>query len=181
MTPYQRFQQARDFLQQHRTDYDTAVRDYQAPQLDSFNWALDFFDTEAKDNHNAALWVVAEDGSEQIAAEVRGHVPACLVLGETAQRRALQPGEEFVVRRAIALGAPCRQAGCQQPVLQAPGNGGEDVAQRPVVLAPVDACQQPGSLDDLSPPACRVVATAAQAAAQFRHHADGVIDSPCHP
>ncbi|GAB3455059.1 AMP-binding protein [Massilia terrae] len=65
MTPYQRFQQARDFLQRHRTDYDTAWRDYQAPRLDTFNWALDFFDTEAKDNHNTALWVVEEDGSEQ--------------------------------------------------------------------------------------------------------------------
>ncbi len=65
MTPYQRFQQARDFLQRHRADYDTAARDYRAPQLDTFNWALDFFDTEAKDKHHTALWVVAEDGSEQ--------------------------------------------------------------------------------------------------------------------
>ncbi|MGJ9417632.1 AMP-binding protein [Massilia sp. CMS3.1] len=65
MTPYQRFVHARDFLQQHRTDYDTAYRDYQAPKLDTFNWALDFFDREAKDNHAAALWVVEEDGREE--------------------------------------------------------------------------------------------------------------------
>ena len=65
MTPYQRFVQARDFLQQHRTDYDTAYRGYQAPKLDSFNWALDFFDAEAKDNRAQALWVVEEDGQEQ--------------------------------------------------------------------------------------------------------------------
>jgi acetyl-CoA synthetase len=65
MTPYQRFIQARDFLQRHRTDYDTAYRDYQAPQLDNFNWALDFFDQEARDNDRPALWVVADDGSEQ--------------------------------------------------------------------------------------------------------------------
>ena len=65
MTPYQRFVQARDFLQQHRTDYDTAYRDYQAPKLDTFNWALDFFDHEAKDNHAPALWVVEEDGREE--------------------------------------------------------------------------------------------------------------------
>ena len=65
MTPYQRFVQARDFLQQHRTDYDTAYGGYQAPQLDTFNWALDFFDQEAKDNHAPALWVVEEDGREQ--------------------------------------------------------------------------------------------------------------------
>jgi len=65
MTPYQRFAQARDFLQQHRTNYDTAYAGYQPPQLDEFNWALDFFDVEAKNNDNPALWVVEEDGREQ--------------------------------------------------------------------------------------------------------------------
>jgi acetyl-CoA synthetase len=65
MTPYQRFAEARNFLQRHRTDYDTAYRDYRAPQLDSFNWALDVFDQEAKDNRATALWVVEQDGSEQ--------------------------------------------------------------------------------------------------------------------
>ena len=64
MTPTQRFVQARDFLQQHRLDYDTAVRDYQPPQLTTFNWALDFFDHQARDNHGIALWVVDEDGAE---------------------------------------------------------------------------------------------------------------------
>ncbi|MFC3458493.1 MULTISPECIES: AMP-binding protein [Massilia] len=65
MTPYQRFAQARDFLQQHRTDYDTAYAGYRPPQLDEFNWALDFFDAEAKNNDTPALWVVEEDGREQ--------------------------------------------------------------------------------------------------------------------
>jgi len=65
MTPTQRFVQARDFLQQHRSDYETAYRGYQRPQLDSFNWALDYFDQQARDNHRPALWVVEEDGSEQ--------------------------------------------------------------------------------------------------------------------
>jgi acetyl-CoA synthetase len=65
MTAYERFKSARDFLQRHRTDYATAWRDYQPPQLDNFNWALDFFDREAKGNDSAALWVVGQDGSEQ--------------------------------------------------------------------------------------------------------------------
>jgi acetyl-CoA synthetase len=65
MTPTQRFVAARDFLQQHRLDYDTAYRDYRAPELDEFNWALDYFDVQAQDNDTAALWVVADDGSEQ--------------------------------------------------------------------------------------------------------------------
>jgi acetyl-CoA synthetase len=65
MTPYQRFVQARDFLQRHRLDYDTAYRDYQPPQLDAFNWANDYFDEQAKGNQTPALWVVDEDGTEQ--------------------------------------------------------------------------------------------------------------------
>ena len=65
MTPTQRFVQARDFLQRHRLDYDTAYRDFQRPELDRFNWALDFFDHQARDNHAPALWVVEEDGSER--------------------------------------------------------------------------------------------------------------------
>jgi acetyl-CoA synthetase len=65
MTPYQRFIEARDFLQQHRTDYDTAYRDYRVPALDNFNWALDFFDRQAQGNDRPALWVVGDDGSEQ--------------------------------------------------------------------------------------------------------------------
>jgi acetyl-CoA synthetase len=64
-TPYQRFIEARDFLQQHRTDYDTAYRDYRAPELDDFNWALDFFDRQAQGNDRPALWVVGDDGAEQ--------------------------------------------------------------------------------------------------------------------
>jgi acetyl-CoA synthetase len=56
---------ARDFLQRHRTDYDTAYRDFQPPVLERFNWALDFFDVQARGNDAPALWVVEEDGSEQ--------------------------------------------------------------------------------------------------------------------
>lgn len=65
MTPTQRFLQARDFLLQHRLDYETAYRDYRQPRLDAFNWGLDYFDQMARDNHATALWVVEEDGSEQ--------------------------------------------------------------------------------------------------------------------
>jgi len=65
MTPTQRFLQARDFLLRHRLDYDTAYRDFQAPALETFNWALDYFDYYARDNHATALWVVEEDGSER--------------------------------------------------------------------------------------------------------------------
>jgi acetyl-CoA synthetase len=63
--PYQTFVDARDFLQRHRTDYETACREYRAPELKTFNWALDYFDVQAKNNDTPALWVVGDDGSEQ--------------------------------------------------------------------------------------------------------------------
>lgn len=59
------FLAARDFLLAHRTDYETAVRDFHWPHLDEFNWALDYFDPMAKDNPSPALWIVQEDGTER--------------------------------------------------------------------------------------------------------------------
>jgi acetyl-CoA synthetase len=58
------FLAAREFLLRHRDDYETACRDFRWPQLDKFNWALDYFDTYARDNDKTALWIVDEHGSE---------------------------------------------------------------------------------------------------------------------
>ncbi len=55
---------ARDFLLQHREDYDRAYAEFRWPELPLFNWALDHFDVIARDNHRAALWIVDEDGKE---------------------------------------------------------------------------------------------------------------------
>ncbi len=63
-TAHAAFIQARDFLLQHRSDYDTAYRDFRWPQLTEFNWALDHFDAMARGNDAVALHIVGEDGSE---------------------------------------------------------------------------------------------------------------------
>src|SRR3954451_6569180 len=56
------FKEARAFLLQHRTDYDTAIADFRWPDPVPFNWALDWFDAElARDRESkdrAALWIV---------------------------------------------------------------------------------------------------------------------------
>jgi acetyl-CoA synthetase len=56
------FQQAREFLLKHRTDYDAAVKGFRWPDPSPFNWALDWFDAElARDpdsKDRAALWIV---------------------------------------------------------------------------------------------------------------------------
>jgi acetyl-CoA synthetase len=60
----QAFAQARDFLLKHRTDYDTAYCGFRWPELDEFNWALDWFDDYALNNEDTALWIVEEGGQE---------------------------------------------------------------------------------------------------------------------
>ena len=64
MNPTESFLQARDFLITHREDYETAYREFRWPQLDVFNWAFDYFDVYARDNHRRALWIVDESGNE---------------------------------------------------------------------------------------------------------------------
>lgn len=61
------FYAARAFLQEHRTDYDTAYRDFAWPEIDEFNFALDHIDAVAADPQRGAqraLWIVEGDGSE---------------------------------------------------------------------------------------------------------------------
>ncbi|WP_420474028.1 AMP-binding protein [Noviherbaspirillum sp. ST9] len=65
MTGLDAFLHARNFLLNHRTDYDTAYGEFRWPALTEFNWALDYFDSMAQGNDKPALWVLGEDGSEQ--------------------------------------------------------------------------------------------------------------------
>jgi acetyl-CoA synthetase len=60
------FVAARNFCLRHRTDYESAVREFTWPRLEHFNWALDYFDPMATGNDAPALHVVNEDGSEQV-------------------------------------------------------------------------------------------------------------------
>src|SRR2546425_5063292 len=57
------FRAARDLLLRHREDYDAAIRELSWPELDEFNWALDWFDVVAAEHPGQeALRVVTEDG-----------------------------------------------------------------------------------------------------------------------
>jgi acetyl-CoA synthetase len=64
MTAANAFLEARDLLLRLRRDQAAAVRDFRWPQLDEFNWALDYFDAMARGNEAPALHIVGEDGSE---------------------------------------------------------------------------------------------------------------------
>ncbi|MFF2223821.1 AMP-binding protein [Streptomyces globisporus] len=56
------FRAARDFLLEHREDYERAYNGFRWPRADHFNWALDWFDVIAENNDRTALHIVEEDG-----------------------------------------------------------------------------------------------------------------------
>src|SRR5215472_17558813 len=58
------FLAARDFLLAHREDYAAAVKEFRWPELDRFNWALDYFDPMAVGNDAASLWIVDAERRE---------------------------------------------------------------------------------------------------------------------
>jgi len=59
------FLKARDFLLAHRTAYDEAYEQFQWPRLNQFNWALDYFDANARGNGRPALRIVRDDGTDR--------------------------------------------------------------------------------------------------------------------
>ena len=67
------FKAARNFLLAHRTDYETAYRDFRWPTLDRFNWALDWFDAELGRGEAAgrtALKIVGDGAAQLTFAEL---------------------------------------------------------------------------------------------------------------
>jgi acetyl-CoA synthetase len=59
------YRQARDLLQDLGSDYAKAVEAFTWPDFGNrFNWAIDWFDANARGNDGSALWIVEEDGSE---------------------------------------------------------------------------------------------------------------------
>jgi acetyl-CoA synthetase len=59
------FRAARDLLLRYRDDYGTARCEFVWPELDEFNWALDWFDVSAAEHpERPALRIVSDDGSD---------------------------------------------------------------------------------------------------------------------
>ncbi|MEO7981983.1 MAG: AMP-binding protein, partial [Sporichthyaceae bacterium] len=59
------FRHARDLLQQHRTDDESAVAEFRWPELEHFNFGLDWFDVLAAEQPDvSAVWIVDADGTE---------------------------------------------------------------------------------------------------------------------
>jgi len=64
MSSLDRFLAARDFLRAHATDYERAYAGFCWPALETFNWALDYFDRLAADNDRPALRIADEAGPQ---------------------------------------------------------------------------------------------------------------------
>ena len=64
MTELDRFLSARDLLLAHRTDYQGACARFAWPELERFNWAIDYFDAIARGNDAPALHIVEESGEQ---------------------------------------------------------------------------------------------------------------------
>jgi acetyl-CoA synthetase len=70
------FKAARDFLFAHRTDYRTAHAQFRWPKLDTFNYALDWFDAELARGENA----------DRQALKIVGDGAATATFGELSER-----------------------------------------------------------------------------------------------
>jgi acetyl-CoA synthetase len=58
------FLKARNYLLAHRDQLALVQREFSWPEMDRFNWALDYFDAMAADNTDLALLIAEEDGTE---------------------------------------------------------------------------------------------------------------------
>jgi acetyl-CoA synthetase len=70
------YKAARDFLLANRTDYVTAYRDFRWPQLDHFNWAIDWFDAE----------LARGEAADRPALKIVGDGAATLTFAELSER-----------------------------------------------------------------------------------------------
>lgn len=66
MSPSNAFADARRFLLDHRDDHAAAYEGFRWPEMERFNWALDWFDAYARGNAAPALHLVDDDGAETV-------------------------------------------------------------------------------------------------------------------
>ena len=66
MRELDQFLNARNLLIAHRTNYDAAFAEFSWPKLDTFNWAIDYFDAIAQNNTAPALHIVEDSGHQSL-------------------------------------------------------------------------------------------------------------------
>jgi acetyl-CoA synthetase len=96
MTATDKFITARQVLLSNRDDYERAYSEFRWPDLSDFNWARDWFDVYARDNHKTALWLRSDTKGEtklsyQDLADRSDRVAHFL------QREGVEPGDRIVL------------------------------------------------------------------------------------
>lgn len=90
------FKQARDFLIENRADYDRVRRDFSWPQLQHFNWAIEWFDVIARGNERPALLVVGQKGIEHRVSFEEMRVRSNRLM-HLLQHLGLRPGDRILL------------------------------------------------------------------------------------
>lgn len=87
---------ARDFLVQHRDDYDTAYAGFSWPELPLFNFATEWFDGLAEENPDGlALWVV--DGEHETRLTFRDLADRSVAVAQYLYHLGLRRGDRVLV------------------------------------------------------------------------------------
>ncbi len=66
MRELDQFLKARNLLIEQRTNYDAAYAEFSWPKLETFNWAIDYFDAIAQNNTAPALHIVEDSGHQSL-------------------------------------------------------------------------------------------------------------------
>ncbi len=74
-SPTLAFRSARDLLLRHRVNYPAAMAEFRWPQLEEFNWALDWFDVIAAEHPDREALRIIADADADGAADVTASWP----------------------------------------------------------------------------------------------------------
>jgi acetyl-CoA synthetase len=96
MSATEKFIAARQFLLNHRTDYEKAYREFRWPDLTDFNWARDWFDVYAQGNTKTALWLWRE-GKDEVKFSYQELAERSDRVAHFLQRQGVEPGDCIVL------------------------------------------------------------------------------------
>jgi hypothetical protein len=95
------FLAARDFILKHRTDYDTAVHDFEWPSLDRFNWALDARHERPFDQLERGAW----SASTSVTTAPPKHIPVPISWTRSTVRIVAKTGLPSILRKLMSPNA----------------------------------------------------------------------------
>ena len=96
MSATDKFNAARQFLLDNRTDYEKAYREFRWPDLAEFNWARDWFDVYAQGNRKTALWLHRE-GQDEVKFSYQELAERSDRVAHFLQRQRVEPGDRIVL------------------------------------------------------------------------------------